>query len=365
MPQQKPLVLIVDDNETNVKLVEQFLMHDGRYDYLSTTNPTAVMEICRNTPVDMVLLDIMMPEMDGYQVCAQLKAQHATRDIPVIFLTAKHDMESIIKGFNTGGVDYLIKPINGMELMARMTTHLNLRRQEQELRALNATKDRFIAIIAEDLRSPITGLRGVLQMLASKFDTLSTDQIHDYIDMAHLAADSLDSLAENLIQWSAINDGNPPLSLHQLDLHALFSSAIQRVRAENLQKEIVFELDITEGSFAYADENALMLVALNLLRNAVAFSHHGGQVYIGAEESEGRWQIRIDDQGIGIAPEEQEKLFRLDTRFTRVGTSGEKGSGMGLLLCQEIMQRIGGTISLESQPDKGTHLKLSLPSRVS
>ncbi len=361
MLQQKPTILIVDDHPTNIKLVEAFLKRDGRYNYLSTTQPTQVLELCRNQAVDMVLLDIMMPEMDGYEVCEALKENPDTREIPVIFLTAKHEPESIVTGFKAGGIDYLIKPLNGMELLVRMTTHLNLRRHQQQLRELNATKDRFISIIAEDLRSPITGLRGVLQMVDNNFDTLSKEQLHEYISMAHLAADSLDSLSANLIQWSSLHASELPLYPAQLDLHELFASAIRSAQEESPQKDIQFQLKVEEGSLITTDESSLRQVALNLLRNAVAFSHNRGEITIAATADDKEWTISISDNGIGIDAENQKRLFKLDQRFSRAGTAGETGSGMGLLLCQEILERNQGTITIQSELNRGTQATITLP----
>ena len=361
MQWQKPNILIVDDNKTNIKLVESFLKRDGGYSYFSTTQPAEVQELCRNNPVDMVLLDIMMPKLDGYQVCEILKTDPATRQIPVIFLTAKHETESIVRGFQAGGVDYLIKPLNGLELLARMDTHMRLQRQEQELRELNATKDRFIAIIAEDLRSPITGLHGVLQMVDNNFDSLDKEQLHEYISMGHLAAESLDSLSANLIQWSSLHITELPLHPVELDLHELFASTIRSVQEESPQKEIAFQLNIDKGEFIQVDEPSLRLVALNLLRNAVAFSHHQGIVTVSATSNDLQWQITIQDNGIGIDADNQEKLFKLDQRFTRVGTSGEMGSGMGLLLCHELVTRNGGELSIQSELNKGTQVNITLP----
>lgn len=357
----KSKILIVDDNTTNIKLVEGFLRHDGHYDYLSTTVPGEVEGLCATQGVDMVLLDIMMPDMDGYQVCEVLKQNPATRNIPVIFLTAKHGQENIVRGFNAGGVDYLTKPINAMELLARMSTHLRLRRQEQELIELNATKDRFIAIIAEDLRSPITGLHGVLQMVDNNFDQLSTDHLHEYLSMAHLAAEGLDSLATNLIRWSSLHHSELPLRPVELDLHLLFVDTIRQVQEESPQKKLHFEIGIAKGSFISIDETSLREVALNLLRNALAFSHHHGVVNINARRDDGHWEITIRDRGIGIDSDNLKKLFRLDQRFTRIGTDGEMGSGMGLLLCQELLARNGGTIVIASELNQGTEATITLP----
>ncbi len=361
MLQQKPNILIVDDHPTNIKLVEGFLRQDGRYNYSSTTQPTEVLELCRDHAVDMVLLDIMMPAMDGYEVCEALKSNPDTKDIPVIFLSAKHEPESIVKGFKAGGVDYLIKPINGMELLVRITTHLSLRRHEQQLQELNATKDRFISIIAEDLRSPITGLRGVLQMIDNNFDTLNKEHLHEYISMSHLAADSLASLAENLIEWSSLHVNELPLHPTQLDLHELFASAIRSTQEEAPQKDIQFHLTIDEGTLITTDEPSLRQVALNLLRNAVAFSHQQGDVTISAEADDLACTISIIDNGIGIDAENQKKLFQLDQRFSRAGTAGEMGSSMGLLLCRELLERNHGTISIQSELNKGTQATITLP----
>ncbi|MEN8170791.1 MAG: hybrid sensor histidine kinase/response regulator [Pseudomonadota bacterium] len=361
MIQAQPTLLVVDDNSTNIKVVEKFISMDGKYRSVHATRGEEALRICSEQAIDMVLLDIMMPEMNGYEVCEKLKQDPATRDIPVIFITAKHEAEDIVHGFSVGGVDYLLKPFNGSELIARINTHMQLRLQERELKEANATKDRFITIIAEELRSPIKALNGVLHMLAHPPQQLDAVQQHDYIAQAALAAESLDVISSNLIQWSSLQIDSIPLRPVNVDLHNLFAEAANKVSAENPQKAIQYKIEIDEGQTCHADESSLQRVAQSILTNASAFSHTGGEVSVSASRQNDDWYITIKDQGVGISIEDQQNLFHLDKRITHSGTSGETGSGMGLLLCKELMKRIKGTITIQSEPGKGTQILLTLP----
>ncbi|NOR51166.1 MAG: response regulator, partial [Gammaproteobacteria bacterium] len=325
------------------------------------TSGAEALRICSEQRIDMVLLDIMMPEMDGYQVCEKLKQDPATRDIPIIFITAKHETESIVKGFEVGGIDYLLKPFNGMELLARIDTHMRLRFQELELKEAGAINERFIAIIADELRSPITALNGVLHMLANPSRLLDSEQQQDYIVQAALAAESLNAISSNLIQWSVLQIESIPLRPVDVDLHNLFAEAVNTVNAENPQKGIEYQINITEGQTCNTDESLLQRVAQIILTNAAAFSHKGGEVSISANQNSDGWQIIIEDHGVGMSAEEQQNLFKLDKHVVRTGTAGEIGSGMGLLLGKELMERLNGTITIESESGKGTQVLLNLP----
>ncbi len=361
MNARQQTVLIVDDNMINVKVVQGFLKHRPEYRELYTTDSREVVDICRNQPVDMVLLDIMMPELDGYQVCEQLKQLPETRDIPIIFLTAKQDAESIVRGFEVGAVDYLSKPLNGMELLARMDAHLRLRQQEQELKRLNRTKDRLLGIIAERMGSPIRGLRGILAMLDAEGKKLSEEQLHEYIKLSNLAADNLARIADNLMQWASLNEEELPLLPESVDLFDMVRQLVEQVSEENQLKEVKFEVQLPDESLVYADRESLHTVILNLLNNAVAFSHKGGQVQISGKRDEGEMVVAIRDEGVGIGEEEQTKLFNIEEFVSSPGTDGETGCGLGLVLSQELLRRNQGRIWIESEKDRNTTVFFTLP----
>ncbi len=360
----QPTLLVVDDNVTNIKVVEGFVSKNGKYRSISATSGAEALRICAEQCIDMVLLDIMMPEMDGYQVCEKLKQDPTTKDIPIIFITAKHETKSIIKGFEVGGIDYILKPFNGMELMARIDTHMRLRFQEIEIKEASAINERFIAIIADELRSPITALNGVLHMLANPSQLLDSEQQQDYIVQASMAAESLNAISSNLIQWSILKIDAIPLRSADIELNNFFAKVANKISAENPQKQIQYKIEIAEGFTCHTDESLLQRIAQILLANASAFSHKGGEVSIAAKENANGWQITIEDRGVGMSSEELQNLFQLDKRVIRAGTAGEAGSGMGLLLCKELMDRLNGTIKIESEPDKGTRLFLNLPAKT-
>ena len=357
----QPTILVVDDNITNIKVAAGFISRDGKYQSVHATGGEEALRICSEQRIDMVLLDIMMPGMNGYQVCEKLKQDPTTRDIPVIFVSAKHEAEDIVRGFSVGGIDYLLKPFNGMELLARIDTHMRLRLQERELNEANAIKDRFISIIAEELRSPITALNGVLHMCANTSQPLDAEQQQYYIAQAALAAESLDAISSNLLQWSSLQIDTIPLRAVDIDLYNLFAVVANTINAENPQKAIQYQINIEEGQICHADESSLQRIAQQLLTNASAFSHKGGKVTISASQQDDSWHITIEDNGVGISTEDQQNLFQLDKRVIHTGTAGEIGSGMGLLLCKELMQRLNGTITIQSDYGKGTQILLTLP----
>ncbi|MCK4710960.1 MAG: response regulator [Gammaproteobacteria bacterium] len=283
--------------------------------------------------------------------------------VPVIFLTAKHDIESMVKGFNVGAVDYLTKPINVEEFNARVNTHLRLRQKEQELKQYDAAKNRFIANISEDLLAPIESLRSVLKMLNDSYETLDKELLHDYISLAYSASDCLDAISQNLKQWSALQNNEFPADPKNIDTYDIFNKVIESIQAVNKTKNISINNNIAPGQMVYFDEKYLDIIASNILSNAVSFSHKGGKVNIYSEDTniDGSLTIVIEDEGVGISPEDQEYLFQLGKQYRKKGTAGEIGTGMGLVLCHDLLLKSNGRIWVESKLDSGTKIYFNLP----
>ena len=344
-------ILIVDDNPTNIDLLVAFL-RDGDYTILKAENGDKALELSRTNSLDLVLLDIMMPGLDGYQVCEALKQMPEHASTPVIFLTARNDIASMVKGFNVGAVDYLTKPINVEEFRARVNTHLRLSRQEQELKQYDAAKNRFISIIAEDLCSPIEGLKTVLKRLNDSSDTLEKEVINEYISVAYSAADCLDAISNEL-----------PSNPQNVDVCNVFNEEIDSIQNENRQKNITINNDIKHDQMVYVDEEYLRIMVRNILSNAVSFSHKGGNVDVYAECSniDGSLTITIKDEGVGISSEDQENLFQPGKQHRKEGTAGEIGTGMGLVLCHDLLVSSNGRIWIESELDNGTKVYINLP----
>ncbi|MDH5473414.1 MAG: hybrid sensor histidine kinase/response regulator [Gammaproteobacteria bacterium] len=359
---KQPTILTVDDNPSNLQLLDGFLA-GGDYNILKAENGEEALKVSRNNSIDLVLLDIMMPGMDGYQVCETLKKMPDKADVPVIFLTARNDIESMIKGFNVGAVDYLTKPINVEEFRARVSTHLRLRHQEQELKQHVAAKNRFVSIIADDLRTPIEALKSVLKMLNDSSEELDKVLLHDYISMAYSAADCLDAISQNLTKWSALQNNELPANPQVIAVYTVFNEIVDEIQQENKQKGIIINNNIEHDQMAFVDDEYLRIIARNILSNAVSFSQKESQIDIFTECSnvDGSLTIVVKDQGVGMSPEEMENIFQVGEQHRGVGTAGEIGTGMGLVLCRDLLVNSNGRIWLESEQSKGTKVYINLP----
>ncbi|MDH5570208.1 MAG: hybrid sensor histidine kinase/response regulator [Gammaproteobacteria bacterium] len=360
-------ILVVDDNKTNIKLVEEYLLSDATgYRIIRAISGEEALTACNENDVDLILLDIMMPGLDGYETCEILKSQDRTRSIPVVFLTAKHDSESIVKGFNVGAVDYLIKPINCQELLARVSTHLRLRNQEKLLIKHNNAKEKFISLIAENLNSPITGLTNILKMLNDSRDDMDTELMNEYLSLAYSASEGISALSHNLMQWSALKNGQMPAHSQAVDIKNVINEVNSGIQEEFKQKGITVDINVDDGLFVYMDDEYLRSIVRIILNNAFSYSHKGGAVVISLEtvNDDDFIRISIADVGVGIDEPDQRRLFKLGERFQEKGTSGEMGSGMGLILCYDLIEKSNGSISLESSKGKGTTVFIDFPKAV-
>lgn len=355
----KPLILLVDDSPLNLEVLGRLL--EGHYATAIARDGAKALEFVRKRQPDLILLDIMMPDIDGFEVCKTLKASEATRDIPIIFLTAKTETEDIVKGFKLGAADYILKPFQKEELLVRIENHLALRQAKQELQTLNATKDRFFSIIAHDLRTPFTGLLGLTQVLIENIEAYSADKLKSMLHMQYEAVQNLLALLENLLTWARIQRGGIEYHPQLVNLHDVVKYNLSLIRPHASQKQITIQETIAEHLVVTGDIEMLNTVIRNLLSNAVKFTPPGGTVTLTATQDD-RWMVvSIADTGIGIDPAGVAKLFRIDAPYRRPGTAGEKGTGLGLILCHEFVARHGGQMSVESVAGKGSLFKVTLP----
>jgi signal transduction histidine kinase len=356
----RPKVLIVDDVTKNIQLVANFLKQAGYEINYSISGINALNHV-KNESFDLILLDIMMPEMDGFEVCQKLKENPSTRDIPVIFLTAKTDIESITKAFEVGGVDFVTKPFNRAELLARVNTHLELMSQRKSLKDLNATKDKFFSIIAHDLKSPLNQLIGLSELINTGLKNGSVDESVRMADLMSDASKSAKALLENLLEWSRSQTGTIKFTPNPLDLHVLTREIVELHEQHALQKKVKLKAEVPENYFAFADANMIKTVLRNLVSNGIKFTNQGGNVTLSVEKENGNVIYSVADSGIGLKPEDIGKLFRIDINPNSIGNSKEKGTGLGLILCKEFVEINGGKIWVESKWREGTTFRFSLP----
>ncbi|MCB1189175.1 MAG: hybrid sensor histidine kinase/response regulator [Leptospiraceae bacterium] len=357
---EKFKVLVVDDVPINIQAVSNLLKQEG-YAVGYAVNGEVALELMRKNSYDLVLLDVMMPEVDGFEVCRKMKTNPKTKDVPVIFLTAKTDVDSIALGFDVGGIDYILKPFYSQELLARVKTQLRLKQQTQELKEINNTKDKFFSIIAHDLKNPFYGILSLGRMLKEKLKNKNFEETETYAELIFQSAQNGYSLLENLLEWSNNQIGKIIYQPEEIELFEIIRNTQELFQSEIQRKELHFSSHIPKNLFVYADKNMLKTVFRNLLSNSIKFTENGGFIKIDCEAKLKFVEINISDTGIGISQEDQDKLFHIDQSFSKPDTEQIKGSGLGLILCKEFIFKNKGQIWVKSDLEKGSEFTFTLP----
>lgn len=362
----QPLIFVAEDVPRNLQVLYNILKKEN-FRIAAAGNGKQALDMIPEVLPDLILLDVMMPEMDGFDVCRHLKQNPKTKDIPIIFLTAKTETEDIVTGFEIGAVDYVTKPFRGTELISRVKTHLELKFSRQSLEELNATKDTFFSIIAHDMRDPLQYLILAAETLYHDYDVYDEEQKRDYIRRFYNNSNQLSALLENLLEWARSQSGSIVIEPGEIDVAQLVGETIELLAGNAQEKDIKLTSLVNENVSAFADRNMILAVLRNLVANAVKFSHPGGRVTINAEPNKkgDRLSISVSDNGVGIEPENIERLFRIDIKKNTLGTSNEKGTGLGLIICKEFVEKNNGSISVHSEPGKGSTFEITLPATAS
>ncbi len=372
MMNNKSLVLLVDDNPYNLQVLGSMLKEHGCH-LAFAQNGVGALEFVKKKLPDLILLDIMMPDMDGFEVCQKLKQNVATQDIPIIFLTAKTGKEEVIEGLELGAVDYVTKPFHIKELITRVTTHLELKAakdliilQKEELnqtvkklKQANATKDKFFSIISHDLKNLFNALIGLSGLVADK--RIETEKRDSFVKVLQQTSEKGHNLLVNLLTWSRSQTGKIEFKQAEFNLKDIAADHAEFSRTLASAKKINIFSDIEETTTVFADKNMLDTVFRNLLSNAIKFTPANGSIKISSKQEGDFVEISISDTGIGMQPEDIEKLFRIDVDHKTIGTSDEKGTGLGLILCKEFVEKNGGAIWVESEEGKGSQFYIILP----
>ncbi len=360
---KKSLVLIVDDMPENCKLLGNLLKEHG-YNPAVAPNGQRALDFVQNKKPDLILLDVMMPELDGFEVCKRLKQDISTKDIPIIFLTAKVEKNDVIQGLELGAVDYVEKPFNEKELITRVNTHLALKITRDKLqitvKALeeaNATKDKFFSIIAHDLGNIFSGLIGLADMLSNP----KQGEKEFFINMLQQSTQRGYNLLKNLLEWSRLQTGKIKPTAELLYLNEYIESNIMLLATQAENKNITLVSSVDNTLAVFADANMINTVIRNLLSNAIKFTPENGRVEISARRDAEFVEFLVSDTGVGIREQDIGKLFKVDVSHSTAGTADEQGTGLGLILCQDFVESNGGTIWVESELGKGSKFYFSLP----
>jgi signal transduction histidine kinase len=388
-------ILIADDTPENLHLLFGMLTGENYRIRLVPSGLRALSAVQAEIP-DLILLDIKMPDLDGYEVCERLKADERIRDIPVIFISALNGAFDKVKAFSAGGVDYITKPFQVEEVLARVETHLMLRNQqkhleekntqlqqeitrrkqaEEELQGLNqqlqetnqqlqeaiASKDKFFSIIAHDLRDPFNSLFVLTEVIVEDIDHYSKDQIKVKLQNLHKTSEKVYALLNNLLTWSQLQRGVMTCEPQQFPLEEIAARNVRLFTTNAEQKQITLRNLVSKETLAYADYTMVDTIMRNLLSNALKFTDAGGTIEVTAQQDENIAEVAVTDTGIGMNQENIEKLFRIDVKCSRRGTNDEEGTGLGLILCKELVEKNDGKIGIESEVGKGTTFVFTLP----
>ncbi len=355
-----PLVFIAEDLPKNLQVVYNILTKEG-YDIAAAGDGKKALEMLRKLRPDLILLDVMMPEMNGFDLCRHLKQMPEVKDIPVIFLTAKAESEDIVEGLELGAVDYITKPFKQKELITRVKNHLALKFAREELKESNAAKDKLFSIISHDVRTPLQNLILSADLLKENFDAFDKERIREYVKKFCSNTYALSDMMENLLHWSRSQQHMLEPKPGQTEVAPLVSGVLDLYKDMAEKKQVALVNKAATDVSVYADEDMMNILLRNLVGNALKFTPKGGEITVETSEQDNNIDIAVSDTGVGIAPEDIPGLFILEGHKSTTGTAGEKGTGLGLILCRELVEKNNGAIGAGGEPGKGSCFTVSLP----
>jgi signal transduction histidine kinase len=380
---KKETVLIVDDNPTNLDMLINLLDQAGFEVYAAEDGESAIEQVQYTQP-DIILLDIMMPGIDGYETCRLLKANSKTQDIPIIFITALSDIGDKVKGFEVGAVDYVTKPFQHSEVLARLTTQLTLRRlqkslqvqniqlqqeivqrqlaeqaleqQALELKTRNEELNAFARTVAHDLQAPVALITGYADLLQQHWLTMSPTDVQEFLQTITHAGLKLSNIISSLLLLARVRKGQ--VEINPLNMTRIVAEMQQRL--PHLIKNYEAHLSVPAawpvglGYGPWVEE-----VWMNYVTNAIKYGGRPPQVELGATPQEDGWiRFWVRDNGPGLSPEEQTRLF---TEFTQLDRSRTDGNGLGLSIVKCIVEKLGGQVGVESRVGQGSTFYFTLP----
>ncbi len=355
-------ILIVDDTPANLGVLVETLGAAGYQLMVAEDGEEALAQTGQTQP-DLILLDVMMPGIDGFETCRRLKARASTRDIPVLFMTALNETTDKVKAFAAGGVDYITKPIEHEEALARVRTHLTLRRLHRELEAQLVLKERFLRIAGHDLRNPLC-----LILMAAELGRRQPN-------LSPALATHISNIGESAVHMRRIIDTflnlrapttepGSPGATGRVDLNLITDAVLRQHAAVAERKQIVFTTDLaTALPLARCDAGLAYQAFANLTSNALKFTPSGGRVTLGTRAATGRVHVEVRDTGPGVPPQERAQLFREHARLTPRPTGGEESNGLGLAIVKHLVESQSGEVGADFPVEGGSIFWFELPAR--
>lgn len=370
------LILLVDDTEANVRLLSHVLIKEG-YRVEIARNGNEAIEATHDHKPDLILLDVMMPDKSGFEVSSELKESEDTADIPIIFLSALSESDVKVKGFQSGGVDYITKPFKKEETLARIKTHLYLRtlqrslneqirvlkEREAELNKLNKQKDNLVRMVSHDIKNPLTGILGLVKLMKADNMNISKDERKQMFSVIEDSGNKLLHLVKHVLDREENKNQTESLELRKTNLRQLADQIVQLHNAKAIVKNIDLRVETElEENEVMVDPGKLEIAINNLVSNALKFTPSQGEVLLKmSTPNPSDLLVEVRDTGIGIPEKVKKNIFESRKRNSTLGTNGEIGIGLGLDIVQRYVEMHKGTIRVESEIDKGTSFYIKLP----
>ncbi|MBF0587919.1 MAG: response regulator [Magnetococcales bacterium] len=356
MSDEQTKILVVEDEKSNIDLLVGLLSE--RFRIKVAKNGRQGLERVRANAPDLILLDIMLPEMDGFEVCKRLKADPATQQIPIIFITGLDNPEEETRGLEAGAVDFIRKPFNPNVVLARIDTQLELQRQRRDLEALSELKNRFLGMAAHDMRNPLNAICGLSDLMINM--EMKSEERTKFITTINNVGNQMLQLINDLLDVTVIESGSFNMERERDDLGALVQERIDILKVTAGLKEVTIEAEIKQTDTARFDRSRMRQVVDNLLGNAIKFSSEGSSITVRAGTEEGKVYFQVVDRGPGIPKEEQGRLFDAFQKLSTRPTAGEKGAGLGLSIVKKIVDAHEGEVRVNSLPGQGSTFSVYL-----
>jgi len=395
-------ILLVDDNENNLLSMEVVLEKEDYTFFKAASGQEALRVLLKEDDFSLILLDVKMPILDGYETAELIYQRDKLKHVPIIFITA-HDYEeaAVFKGYQAGAVDFIRKPFNPEILRTKVAVFAELqkknqllRRQEEklqainndlvqlnldlekrvlartielenlnrELKALNLSKDKFLSVIAHDLRNPLASLLLASENLNQDIENTAAEDIKMLAGLIHETSNNILQQLNELVDWAKKQREKTNFSPEKLQLANGINESWDLLKTNAIQKSIGLQNDIAEDIYVKADSLMFRSILQNILTNAIKFTPPGGEaIKISAQTLDSMVEVSIQDFGIGMSKETKAMILGNFVSSSTLGTNLEKGTGLGLLLVKDFIAQHGGTLKVDSESGKGTCFRFTLP----
>ncbi len=355
----KSRILVVDDEPTNLSLLYNVLSEE--FDLYLLSDGKSAIDLLKEKEVNLILLDVIMPELDGYDTARLIKSNPKTSKIPIIFMSALGDISNKIKGFESGAVDFITKPFQKEEVIIRIKTHLTLRRYQKELEKINADKNTLFSALSHDLRSPFMALIGFGEILKTDYRTLTKNEVKEIGDKIFKTSTNTFNLLENLLNWARIQQNDIKPFIEEINLFEIISDCIFQFAELYKSKRINVTNFIQKDLTCYADRTMLSVIIRNCFSNSIKFTETNGEIQFSYSCIGNICKLLISDTGKGISSEKLERIFDLYSNKSTQGTKNETGTGIGLHLCKQLADKMNINFIIESEEGVGTVAIIEVP----